>query len=196
MAQISRRHLLAGSLAAPALWGRNKIDHSRISAITDEIARSPEAAIAFAQQYGLKNLELRDVPGKRGSNYFIAIEDSELKAAAKQFADAGIKISFLNANLLKFGLPGTEPLRRTPEAADAREKRIARAQPVGGRVEFRADHHHRGQSRRWGGGEPGRGQVDEFPTVIETRCVRIDVDRDREHRRVEGDRAVGADPAR
>lgn len=126
MYRVSRRELLISSLAAPALFGRNKIDHSRISAITDEIARTPEDAIKFAQIYGLRYLELRDVPGRRGANYFISIEEPELKEAAKQFAAGGVKISFLNANLLKFGLPGTEPVRRTPETPDAREKRIAR----------------------------------------------------------------------
>lgn len=128
MYHVSRRELLIGALAAPALWGKNKIDRSRISAITDEIARSPEDAIAFARTYGLRNLELRDFPGKRGQNYFISIEEADLRQAAKQFADSGIKISFLNANLLKYGLPGTEPLRRTPETPEVKEARIKREQ--------------------------------------------------------------------
>ncbi len=125
MKMLSRRELLAGALAAPALLAKNKIDHSRISAISDEIARSPEDAIAFAHQYGLKWLELRDIPGHKGETYFLAEEDF-LKEAARQFTDGGVGISFLNTNLLKFGLPGTEPVRRTPEAAEAREKRLAR----------------------------------------------------------------------
>jgi L-ribulose-5-phosphate 3-epimerase len=122
---LSRRELLASALAAPALLAKNKIGHSRISAISDEIARSPEDAIAFAHRYGLKWLELRDIPGHKGETYFLAEEDF-LKRAARQFTDAGVGISFLNTNLLKFGLPGTEPVRRTPEAAEAREKRLAR----------------------------------------------------------------------
>ena len=124
---LSRRRFLAASLAAPALWARNRIGHSRISAISDEIARSPEDAIAFAHQYGLKWLELRDVPGARGTNYFF-MEEGALTQAAKQFAGNGIGISFLNTNLLKFGLPGTEPLRRAPETPEVREQRIAREQ--------------------------------------------------------------------
>lgn len=125
---LSRRRFLAASLATPVLWARNTIGHSRISAISDEIARSPEDAIAFAHQYGLKWLELRDVPGARGTNYFF-MEEGALTQAAKQFADNGIGISFLNTNLLKFGLPGTEPLRRAPETPEVREQRIAREQP-------------------------------------------------------------------
>ncbi len=115
-------------MAAPALWGRNKIDHSRISAISDEIARSPEDAIAFAHQYKLQNLELRDVPGSKGRNYFLSLDEPELRAAAKQFSENGIKISFLNTNLLKFSFPGSDPVRRTPETPEFRERRIARDQ--------------------------------------------------------------------
>jgi hydroxypyruvate isomerase len=126
--RFTRRELIAGCLAAPALLARNKIDHSRISAISDEIARSPEDAIAFAHQYALQNLELRAVPGARGKNYFLSLDETELRAAAKQFADNGIRISFLNTNLLKFSFPGTDPLRRTPETPEARQQRIARDQ--------------------------------------------------------------------
>lgn len=128
MSGLSRRHLMFGSLAAPALWGQNRIGHSRIAAITDEIARSPEGAIAFAHQYNLKWLELRDVPGAKDQNYFF-MDEAPLREAARQFDGNGIRISFLNTNLLKFGLPGTEPVRRrTPEAAAARGQRLAREQ--------------------------------------------------------------------
>ncbi len=125
MLHTSRRRFIAGALATGALWGKNKIGHSQISAISDEIARSPEAAIAFARQYGLKWLELRDVPGAKGRNYFL-MDEPEVRAAAKQFAENGIGISFLNTNLLKFGMPGTEPVRRNPEDPAARERRLAR----------------------------------------------------------------------
>ena len=79
----ARRQILLGSLAAPALFGRTKIDRSSISAISGEIARSPQDAIAFARQYGLKWLELRDVPGNRAQNYFF-MEEGPLKEAARQ----------------------------------------------------------------------------------------------------------------
>lgn len=118
---------MIGALAASTVWGKNKISHSQISAISDEIARSPEGAIEFAHQYGLKHLELRSVPGARGKNYFF-MSDAEARAAAKQFSQNGIRISFLNTNLLKFAMPGTEPARRRPEEAAAREARLAREQ--------------------------------------------------------------------
>src|SRR5690242_18102144 len=108
MLLTSRRQFVIGATAAGALWGKHKVDHSHISAISDEIARSPEAAIDFAHQYGLKWLELRDVPGAKGRNYFY-MDEGDLRVAARQFSDNGIGISFLNTNLLKFGMPGTEP---------------------------------------------------------------------------------------
>ncbi len=125
MSLTSRRQFVAGALAANSLWGKNKIQHAQISAISDEIARSPEAAIAFAHQYGLKWLELRDVPGAKGRNYFL-MDEADVRAAAKDFAANGIGISFLNTNLLKFAMPGTEPVRRNPEDPAVRERRLAR----------------------------------------------------------------------
>src|SRR5258708_39632710 len=56
------------------------------------------------------------------------MEDAGLKPAARAFADAGIRISFLNASLLKFGLPGTEPLARAKETPEKRTPRLEREQ--------------------------------------------------------------------
>ena len=124
---MTRRDLLLASFASPALFAKpNKIGRSRLSAITDEIAKTPADAIAFAKQYGLQWLELRDVPGTK--SVYTALSANELNPAAKEFQDAGIKISFLNSPMLKFGLPGTEPKRSRPEAPEARTKRIASEQ--------------------------------------------------------------------
>ena len=123
---LTRRQAILSAFAAAGLSAdtSDRIGHDRIGAITDEIARSPEGAIGFAHQYGLKWLELRDVPGVKGTNYFF-MEEAGLREAARQFTAAGLRISFLNTNLLKFGLPGTDPIRRTPEEPDARQKRTA-----------------------------------------------------------------------
>lgn len=111
-----RRFLTAAAVAAIATrqsFARTVPSHispARISAITDEIAMSPEEAIAFAHHFGLEWLELRDVPAlpHQGKPYFF-LPDEELKPAAKAFHDNGIKISFLNTNLCKNALPDTEP---------------------------------------------------------------------------------------
>ena len=61
---MDRRSFLAATVAAalPARSATKRIDRSRISAITDEVARSPADAIAFAHEFGLQWLSLRDVP--------------------------------------------------------------------------------------------------------------------------------------
>ncbi|MBM3810396.1 MAG: sugar phosphate isomerase/epimerase [Acidimicrobiia bacterium] len=112
--QPSRRGFLAAPLlAAMPAMAANRITRSRVSAITDEIARSPEGAIEFAKQYGLEWLELRSVPG--GRKEYFQLSEAELREAAKQFRDAGVKISFLNTSMLKYAMPGAvnpNPQRR------------------------------------------------------------------------------------
>jgi sugar phosphate isomerase/epimerase len=126
--EISRRAVLttgAAALvgaAAPASAGK-RIDRSRVSAITDEIARDPQGAIAFAQKYGIRWLELRSVPGAR-KEYFL-LPEAELKQAAAEFREAGLGISFLNTSMFKYWLPGTDPVRASMKKDPARfERRI------------------------------------------------------------------------
>jgi len=109
-------------VAARALGAAQRVDRTRISAISDECANSPAEAIAFAKQYGLKWLELRGVPGSKQA--YEAMPEPELRAAAREFSENGVRISFLDASLLKFGLPGTEPARRRPESEEARARRL------------------------------------------------------------------------
>lgn len=124
---ITRRRFVGVTLAGISLLhARDRIGRSRLSAISDEIANSPDEAVAFAKQYGLQWLELRNVPGARKSYFYM--EPEELKPAAQQFADNGIRISFLNTNLLKFPLPGTEAKDKKTETPEARAKRLSRDQ--------------------------------------------------------------------
>ncbi|MCC6537694.1 MAG: sugar phosphate isomerase/epimerase [Bryobacterales bacterium] len=109
------QHLAAGAaalgMAAPTALAGRPIQRSRISAITDEIARSPEQAIEFCRQYELKWVELRGFPVKDGSRSreYFRLPEADLKQAAREFADAGLGVSFLNTSLLKYWLPGTTP---------------------------------------------------------------------------------------
>src|SRR4051812_33840267 len=100
-ASMALRHMEAQS-------AKSRIDRSRISAISDEVAMSPEESVAFANHFGLQWLELRDIPSSSSQKrpYFFLPED-ELRSHAKMFRGGGIKISFINTNLLKKGLPGT-----------------------------------------------------------------------------------------
>jgi sugar phosphate isomerase/epimerase len=122
---MTRREILAatGAACASRLLARGHWDKSRISAITDEIGMSTDESIAFAHQYGLQFIELRNPPGSK-KEYF-ALTEPEIKADAMRFAKEGLKVSFLNTSLLKFTWPGMEPARKRTEEPDAREKRLA-----------------------------------------------------------------------
>ena len=122
---VTRRELLAAAVSAGLVQAKpRKVDITRISAITDEIARTPADAIAFARKYGMRWLELRDVPGGKGG--YPDLAPDALRAAAREFRDNGIGISYLDAALYKFSLPGTEPVRReTPEQQKRRAERDA-----------------------------------------------------------------------
>src|ERR1700730_8569394 len=126
---MNRRQFIAAAAAGAGVLRakerKNAIGRNRISAISDEIATSPAEAIAFTKKFGMEWLELRNVPGAKQAYFYMTAE--ELKPAAKEFTDNGIKISFLNTSLLKFGLPGTELIsRRGKETPEAQAKREAR----------------------------------------------------------------------
>jgi sugar phosphate isomerase/epimerase len=99
------------------------MDRTRISAITDEIGKTTDESIAFAHEYGLRFVEIRNPPGNR-KEYF-QLTEAEIKADALRFAREGLKVSFVNTSLMKFTWPGTEPARKREEEPDAREKRLA-----------------------------------------------------------------------
>lgn len=95
------------AFAAPARAAA-PIGMSRVAVITDEASASPDDAIAFCQKHGLKWVELREVPG--ASKTYSALSPDELKAAASELKQAGLKVSFFNSGGTKFALPGSEPL--------------------------------------------------------------------------------------
>jgi sugar phosphate isomerase/epimerase len=119
-----RRQFLAGLTVAPLLRAKGHVDRSRISVITDEASTSETDSVAFAKQYGLRWIELRGVPG--GGGHYMRQTDEKLRESVKLFHDNGIGVSFLNTPMFKITLPGSEPVFRRAETADAREKRIAR----------------------------------------------------------------------
>jgi hydroxypyruvate isomerase len=125
---MTRRELIAASLACgmlPAI-ARANWDKSRLSAITDEIGNTVDDSIAFAHQYGLTFIELRDhmAAGAPRKEYF-QLNEAEIKADALRFKREGLKVSFLNTSLMKFTWPGMEVARRRPEEPAARDRRLA-----------------------------------------------------------------------
>lgn len=126
---MNRRLFLAGAFAGPALFAKPRIDRSRISVLTDECGTTPEASIAFARQYGLRWVELRDVPGrKEGRRGYIFQPESDLRATARTFKENQLKVSFLNTGMLKFQMPGTELARPRQETPEQKTTRLAREQ--------------------------------------------------------------------
>lgn len=119
---ISRRVFLGTCASAPLLSAKGKIDLPRISAITDEIARSSQDAVAFAKQYGLKWVELRSVPGTK-KEYF-TLPEVELRAEAKLLDENGLHVSFLNTSLMKVMIPGVEPVRWAKDDAGKKASRL------------------------------------------------------------------------
>ncbi|MBX5494612.1 MAG: sugar phosphate isomerase/epimerase [Bryobacteraceae bacterium] len=120
---MRRRTFLAAASYAPALFAKRRFEYSRISVLTDEVAKSPSEAFAFAKQYGLRWVELRSVPGARKSYW--NLPEEELRSFAAELKEHGLKVSFLNTGLLKFTLPGTEPVRRRNETEEQRKRREA-----------------------------------------------------------------------
>lgn len=131
MRTMNRRSFLAaGFAAAIAAKGAptQKLNKTRVSAITDEVSRSPKEAIEFAHKFDMQWLSLRAIPAPLGSKsvLYYSLSPEDLKKTAAEFKAEGIGISFLDTPFLKFSLPGTEPKRSRPEGPAAREKRIAR----------------------------------------------------------------------
>lgn len=126
---MTRRELLAaGALCATSsLWAKTRIDKTTISAITDEIGLTTDESIAFAHQYGMKFVEIRNPPKNEpnGKKEYFQLSEPEMKADAARFTQEGLKVSFINTGLLKFTWPDTEPARKRQEDPAAREKRQA-----------------------------------------------------------------------
>jgi sugar phosphate isomerase/epimerase len=122
---MTRRELFAaGAVCASPIWARSHFDKSRISAITDEIGNTTDESIAFAHQYGLQFIEIRDRRAQQRKEYF-TLPEADIKADALRFIKEGLKVSFINTSLMKFTWPGTEPARTRQETPEAREKRLA-----------------------------------------------------------------------
>jgi L-ribulose-5-phosphate 3-epimerase len=130
---MNRREMML-ALGAAGLLEAKGLDWSRFAVLTDEVAGSEADAIAFAKQYGLKWVELRDTPRAqdktRKSETYFRMDPDRLKQVHADIKAAGLRISFLNTGLLKFGLPGTELKMNKPESAENKAKREERQQKL------------------------------------------------------------------
>ena len=123
---MTRRDVLAAGLsaAAPGFCAKHRnLDKSHLSAITDEIGRTPTEAIAFTKEFGLQWVELRSVPGAQREYTFLP--EPELRAAAAEFAANRLRISFLNSSMLKYAWPGSNPARHRGENDERYAERLS-----------------------------------------------------------------------
>lgn len=126
---MDRRQLLISGLGLTSysLFAKSmKLDRSRLSTVTDESGKTPAENFEFAKKFGLRFLEVRGVPGAK--KHYADMTEAELKQAAKEFADNGVKVSFFNSGQCKFALPGTAYVRQRPETPEQKAKRQARDQ--------------------------------------------------------------------
>lgn len=78
-----------------------------IAFVNDELKAPLAETIAFAQENGVSALEMRSIEGRN----FLALSPDEQKDAARQIADAGIKVVGLASPLLKWAAPGRSAAR-------------------------------------------------------------------------------------
>jgi len=125
---MTRRELLAVAAAAACaapLRASTRWNKSRISAITDEIGNLVEESVAFAHQYGLTHVEIRDRETAAGRKEYFTLPEEDIKTDAALFKKEGLAVTFINTSLMKFTWPGMEPPARRPETPEAKEKRQA-----------------------------------------------------------------------
>lgn len=128
---VSRRDLLAYSAALLGATGllnaKGHLAKSRVSAITDEIGPTQGDAIAFAKQYGLQWVDLRNVPGSKDEYAFLPAP--ELKEYATELVANKLKVSVLRTSLLNFQWDADE--KRWARRKDDLSRALAAAQIVG-----------------------------------------------------------------
>ena len=107
-----RRRDFLGTSAAIALWAGRlpaaDLSKFKLGVITDEISTDLEHSLQWAQHYGLKWVELRNVWGK----YVTEMEPDNVKRAKDLLAKYDIRVSVLDSAYYKITLPGTEVFRR------------------------------------------------------------------------------------
>jgi len=113
---VTRRELFAGGAAgAAALWARTHWDRTRISAITDEIGATADAAVDFAHENGLLFVEIRNQPGT--NREYAAAREPDIQADAAHLTNEKVRVSVVHTSLLKFPWPGSEPAPAAPGQA-------------------------------------------------------------------------------
>src|SRR5262245_23863349 len=101
----------APAAGAPQILGSATVTHRRfkLGITSDEVDADLEKAIAFAREFSLQWLEIRNL----GPRYVTEATPDEVKKARGLLDAAGIRVSVLDTALYKCALPGTKLARPT-----------------------------------------------------------------------------------
>ena len=116
---MNRRELLrtmAGGAMAGRLARAAKLTRANLCFITDEVNRNLALALPFAAEFGIQQVELRNVDGV----YCFRHDNDKLKQVRAQLREHGIRVALLSTPILKCSLPGS-----TLTAGAAREIKTA-----------------------------------------------------------------------
>ena len=95
---------LAGGAAIARLARAAKLTRGNICFITDEVNRDLAAALPFAAEFGIRQVELRNVDGL----YCFRHEPEKLKQIRARLKEYGIRVAILSTPILKCVLPGSQ----------------------------------------------------------------------------------------
>jgi len=118
--QLSRRAFLGTAAALAGCGGpgptaseapppaQPALGRDRVCFITDEVSSDLEEAIAFAKEFDVKLVEIRNL----WDQYGILQDVETIKKARRMLDDAGLRCAALSTPLLKCIAPGFEPIER------------------------------------------------------------------------------------
>jgi sugar phosphate isomerase/epimerase len=92
-------------LASQGMQGSEPVSSFKLGFTTDEVTQDLEAALKFAQEFGLKWVEIRNL----WNRYVTETSLDEVKRVKRLCDSYGVRVSVLDTALFKCALPGTRP---------------------------------------------------------------------------------------
>jgi len=113
-----RRREFCLALAASRVAGAaSRLSRANLCFITDEVSRNVRTALQFAAEYGVRQVELRNVYGK----YCLLHDAAMLRQIHALLREHGVRVAVLATPILKCILPGSRlTARAQKESAEAR----------------------------------------------------------------------------
>lgn len=99
---MRRRDFCLTLAAAPLAAAGTRLSRANLCFITDEVSRNLRTALQFASEYGIRQVELRNVYGK-----YCLLHDAEtLRQIHALLKEYGVRVAILSTPILKCILPG------------------------------------------------------------------------------------------